>query len=125
MSVRTIAAKFMELCGQGKHFDFMRGYYSPDMVSVEGDARETAGKAAVIRKSEDFQSTVNFVSQELRGPFFCGDDKANSGRFGVYMAYEFTLKADGSKLKREELGVYTVKNDMVVREEFYYDSTMK
>lgn len=123
MSVRTIGAKFIELCGQGKHFDFMRGYYAPEMVSVEGDGQETAGKEAVIRKSSDFQDTVNFVSQELRGPFFCGDDMSASGRFGVHMTFEFALKADGIRFKREELGIYTVKNDIVIREEFYYDAT--
>jgi hypothetical protein len=124
MSVRSIATKFMKLCGQGKHFDFMRGYYSADMVSVEGDAKETAGKEAVIRKSETFQATVNFISQDLRGPFFNGDDKATAGQFVVYMAFEFELKADRSRFKREEVGVYTVKNDIVVREQFFYDSTV-
>ena len=37
MSVRTVAEKLVELCNQGKHFEFMRGYYAPEIVSVEGD----------------------------------------------------------------------------------------
>lgn len=55
MSVRTVAEKFMELCRQGKHFEFMQMMYAPDMVSVEGDGKETVGKQPVIRKSEIFQ----------------------------------------------------------------------
>ena len=51
MSVESVALKFTELCNQGKHFEVMRTMYSPDMVSVEGDGRETVGKEAVIRKS--------------------------------------------------------------------------
>src|ERR1051326_6093015 len=46
MSVRTVAARFVELCNQGKNFDVMRTMYAPDIVSVEGDGRETAGQGA-------------------------------------------------------------------------------
>src|SRR5262249_45006834 len=49
MSVQTVAGKFMELCQQGKHFEVMRTLYGPEMVSVEGDGKETVGKEAVIR----------------------------------------------------------------------------
>jgi hypothetical protein len=52
MSVQTVAGKFMELCNQGKHFEVMRTMYAPEMVSVEGDGKETVGQQPVIRKSE-------------------------------------------------------------------------
>src|SRR3954469_21980010 len=84
MSVRTVAGTFMELCGKGKHFEFMRTMYAPDMVSVEGDGRETVGKEPVIHKSEVFQGNHTIHSQDLRGPFFCGDAGAGAGRFAVY-----------------------------------------
>jgi hypothetical protein len=76
MSVRTIAEKYMELCGEGKHFEFMRNYYGPEMVSVEGDGREFAGKEEVIHKSEVFQGNNDIVAQDIRGPFFNGDPGA-------------------------------------------------
>jgi hypothetical protein len=123
MSVRTIAAKFIELCSQGKHFEFMRTFYAPEMVSVEGDGKEYVGKEPVIKKSEVFQGNNNILSQDLRGPFFCGDADANSGRFAVYTAIEFSPKAGGKRIKHEEAGLYTVKNDIVTREEFYYDGS--
>jgi hypothetical protein len=81
MSVETVAGKFMELCKQGKHFEFMRTFYAPQMVSVEGDGKEYVGKEPVIRKSEVFQGNNTIHSQDLRGPFFCGAPKANAGRF--------------------------------------------
>jgi hypothetical protein len=121
MSVRTVAGKFMDLCSRGKHFEFMRALYAPEMVSVEGDGKGTVGKEAVIHKSELFQGANNIQSQDLRGPFFCGDADASSGRFAVYTAIEFTPKAGGARAKHEEVGVYTVKNDVVTREEFFYD----
>ncbi len=121
MSVETIARKFMELCKQGKHFDVMRAMYSPDMVSVEGDGKEYVGKETVIRKSEVFQGNNTIHSQDLRGPFFCGNPAASAGRFGVYTSIEFSPKTGGARVMHEEVGLYTVKNDTITREEFFYD----
>ena len=121
MSVQTIAGRFMELCNQGKHFEVMRTMYSADMVSVEGDGKETVGKEAVIHKSEVFQGNNAITGQDLRGPFFCGDANAKSGRFAVYSSISFTPKAGGERQTHEEVGLYTVKNDIITREEFFYD----
>jgi len=121
MSVRTVAAKFMDLCNRGKHFEFMHTFYAPEMISVEGSGVETVGKAAVIRKSEIFQGNNAIEGQDLRGPFFSGDADATSGRFAVYTSIEFTPKAGGPRAKHEEVGLYTVKNDKVTREEFLYE----
>ena len=123
MSVRTVAERFMELCGQGKHFEFMHAFYAPEMVSVEGDGKETVGKEAVIHKSEVFQGNNAIQSQDLRGPFFCGDANAGSGRFGVYSSIEFTPKAGGERVTHEEVGLYTVKGDMITHEEFFYNGS--
>lgn len=121
MSVRTVAEKYMELCSQGRHFEFMRTMYAPEMVSVEGDGSEFVGKDRVIRKSEDFQSNHTIHTQDLSGPFFCGDSDADSGRFAVYSAIEFSPKAGGERRRHEEVGLYTVADDIVTREEFFYD----
>ena len=123
MSVETVARKFMELCKQGKHFEVMRTMYAPEMVSVEGDGKETVGKEAVIHKSEVFQGNNAITGQDLRGPFFCGDADAKSGRFGVYTSIEFSPKAGGQRVTHEEVGLYTVKNGMITREEFFYEGT--
>ena len=120
MSVQTVAGKFMELCNQGKHFEVMRTMYAPEMVSVEGNGKETVGKEAVIHKSEVFQGNNAITGQDLRGPFFCGDANANSGRFAVYTSITFTPKAGGARQTHDEVGLYTVKNDMITREEFFY-----
>ena len=121
MSVKTIATKFMDLCNQGKHFEVMRNMYSPDMVSVEGNGQEWVGKDNVIKKSEVFQGNNNIESQDLRGPYFLGDSNAPSGRFAVWTSIEFTPKSGGKRQSHTEVGLYTVKNDTITREEFFYD----
>jgi hypothetical protein len=121
MSVHTVAGKFMELCSRGKHFEVMRTMYAPEMVSVEGDGRETVGKEPVIHKSEVFQGANDILSQDLRGPYFCGDADANSGKFAVYTSIAFAPKAGGARVTHDEVGLYTVKNGLITREEFFYD----
>ena len=120
MSIKTVAERFIELCNQGKHFEVMRTMYGPEMVSVEGDGKETVGKEQVIHKSEVFQGNNTIHSQDIRGAFFCGDPDARSGRFAVYTSITFSPKAGGERLTHEEVGLYTVRDDMIMREEFFY-----
>jgi hypothetical protein len=96
MSLQSTARKFVDLCNQGKNFDVMRTMYAPDIVSVEGDGKETKGQEPVIHKSEVWQADNNIHGEKVRGPFFNGDD--------------------------QEVGLYTVgKADKITREQFYYD----
>ncbi|MBX3356824.1 MAG: nuclear transport factor 2 family protein [Phycisphaeraceae bacterium] len=115
MSVQSIAKQFVDLCNQGKNFDVMRTLYAPDIVSVEGDGRETAGQEAVIKKSADWVSDKSFDSQVIRGPFFSGPTQ-----FAVHFVHKVTPKATGKQVTLEEVGVYTVKGDKIVREQFYF-----
>jgi hypothetical protein len=39
----------------------------------------------------------------------------------VYTSIEFSPKAGGERQAHEEVGLYTVKNDAITREEFFYD----
>src|SRR4051794_39721113 len=120
MSLETVAGKVVDLCNQGKHFDVMRDMYVPEMVSVEGDGKQTVGKEAVINKSAVWQGNNNILSQDIRGPFFCGDGNARSGQFAVYTSVSFSPKAGGARQTHDEVGLYTVKNEMITREEFFY-----
>lgn len=116
MSIRTVATRFVELCNQGKNFDVMRTMYAPDIVSVEGDGRETAGQGPVIKKSEVWQGNNEIHSERVRGPFFNGPDQ-----FAVHFTFEVTPTAKGKRVTLEEVGVYTVKGDRITREQFFYD----
>jgi hypothetical protein len=116
MSISTVAAKFVELCNQGKNFDVMRTMYAPEIVSVEGDGKETAGQGPVIKKSEVWQGNNEIHSERVKGPFFNGPDQ-----FAVHFTFEVTPKATGKRVTLEEVGVYTVKGDKITREQFFYD----
>src|SRR3954469_21142935 len=116
MSLQTVATRFVELCNQGKNFDVMRTMYAPDIVSVEGDATETVGQQQVIRKSEQWVADKSFDSQAIQGPFFNGP-----GQFAVHFTQKVTPKASGKQVTLEEVAVYTVKDDKITREQFFYE----
>ena len=119
MSLQTVATQFVDLCRQGKNFDVMRTLYASDIVSVEGDARETAGQQRVIKKSEDWVSDKTFHGETVAGPFYNG---ANRNQFVVYFTLDITPKSTGQRVTREEVAVYTVnRDDKITREQFFYD----
>ena len=91
----------------------------PSGVSiVEGDGKQTAGQQPVIKKSEDWVFDKTFNGETVAGPFFNG---ANPDQFVVYFTLDVTPKATGKRITLEEVGVYTVKDDKITREQFFYD----
>jgi hypothetical protein len=118
MSLQSTAHKFVEMCRNLQNFDVMRTMYAPDIVSVEGDGKETHGQQPVIKKSEDWVSDKAFNGETVAGPFFNG---ANPDQFVVYFTLDITPKATGKRVTLQEVGVYTVKNDKITREQFFYD----
>ena len=118
MSLKTVATRFVELCRQGKNFDVMRTMYAPDIVSVEGDGKETAGQGPVIKKSEVWGAAREFHGETVAGPFY---NSANPDQFTVFFTFDVTPRSTGKRTTLEEIGVYTVKGDKITREQFFYE----
>jgi len=116
MSLQTVAREFVELCNQGKNFDVMRTMYAPDIVSVEADGAQTVGQTPVIHKSEVWQTNKTIHAETVRGPFFNGPNQ-----FAVHFTLEVTPEATGKRVTLEEVGVYTVADDKITREQFFND----
>ena len=54
----------------------------------------------------------------MAGPFYNG---ANPDQFVLYFTLYVTPKATGKRIVLDEVGVYTVKDDLITREQFFYD----
>ena len=118
MSIQTLAKQFVEMCNQGKNFDVMHSMYHPEIVSVEGDGKQTAGKTPVIQKSERWAAANTIHGEKVLGPYFSGPDE-----FAVHFTFEVTPKATGQRVTQQEVGLYTVKGDQIVRERFFNSGT--
>jgi ketosteroid isomerase-like protein len=123
MSAKEIGKKMVELCRQGKNLESVETLYADDIVSVEaspppdGGDRVSKGKDAVRGKNEWWLGNHEVHSSEVDGPYPHGDDK-----FAVRFKFDATFKPSGERHELEEIGVFTVKNGKVVREEFFYDA---
>jgi hypothetical protein len=115
MSVQTVAKRVVDQCTQGKNFDVMHTMYAPDIVSVEPTGKETLGKTPVIQKSERWAAANTIHSQKVSGPYFNGPNQ-----FATHTTWEVTRKAANQRTALEEVAVYTVKDDLITREQFFY-----
>ena len=122
MSAREIGTKLVALCREGKNLEAIESLYADDVVSVEaaeggGFPRTMTGKATVLGKGQWWEENHEIHEASVDGPFPHGDD-----RFAVIFHYDITSKPmNNARMELNEVGVYTVKNGKVVREEFFYD----
>ena len=123
MDTRQVGKKLVDLCKAGKNMDAINTLYSPDIVSVEAMGSkempaQMKGIDAIRGKNQWWGENNQVHSSDVRGPF------PNEDRFAVQFHYDITPKSGPMKGKRvamDEVGVYTVKNGKIVKEEFFYD----
>jgi hypothetical protein len=115
MSLQSVAQRVVDLCNQLKNFDVMHTLYDPDIVSVEPTGQATTGKTPVIQKSERWAAGVTIHGEKVLGPFLCAPDQ-----FATQTTFEITRKDTGQRETLEEITVYTVQNDLITREQFYF-----
>jgi ketosteroid isomerase-like protein len=97
--------------------------YSKDVVSIEAQGSpempaEMRGIDKIRGKNQWWFENNEVHSTTVEGPF------AHNDRFAVKFHYEMSPKSGpnkGKKTKMEEVGVYTVKDGKIVREEFFYN----
>ena len=119
MTTLEVGKKLVELCKQGKNDVALDTLYAPDVVSVEaggppGQDPETRGLAGVQAKSKWWGENHTVHSATVDGPYPNGD------QFVVKFVYDITQKQTGNRIKMEEMALYTVKDDKIAREVFFY-----
>jgi len=119
MTTPELANQFVAMCKEGKNFDVMQTMYNDGIVSVEAARRktgsfETVGKAAVIEKSKEWAGAHEIHGATTDGPYLLGE------QFAVVFDFDVTPKATGKRGHNREVAVYTVKDGLIVREEFFY-----
>jgi len=121
MSVAEIANDLVSLCRAGKNMEAIEKYYGKDIVSVESASSpdmpaEMRGIEAIKGKNKWWFENHEMHSTEANGPYV-GDSQ-----FAVEFKYEFTHKPSGKRMQMSEMALYTVKNDKIVHEHFYYNA---
>lgn len=120
-SLREIADKLVEYCRNDQARKALAELYHPDAVSVEAapapgaDSAEVRGLAAINGKHDWWEDAMEVHEARVDGPYLHGDD-----RFGVIFEIDATERESGKRHAMKELGIYTVENGKIVREEFFY-----
>ena len=117
MTTSDVANKVVELVRKQAWYEALDALYDKDIVSVEaysagGGSPETRGTDGV-RKKIDWWVNAMEVHSFKAGEPFVGHD-----RFVVQYDADVTDKQSKQRRQMSEVGVYTVKNGKIVREEF-------
>lgn len=119
MTTLEVGKQLVELCKAGKNDVALDTLYAADIVSIEaggppGKSRETTGLEAVLAKSKWWAENHTIHSSEVDGPYPNGD------QFIVKFTYDITFKPENRRFTMQEMALYTVKDDKIAREAFFY-----
>ena len=117
MNTEQVAQKVAELVRKQAWHEALDTLYDKDIVSVEartqdGSSPETRGKEGVRGKIDWWVNKMQVHSFKASEPFVAHD------RFVVQYDVDVTDKGSKKRMQMSEVGVYTVKNGKIVREEF-------
>src|SRR3989449_120401 len=117
MKTEEVAKKVVELTRKQAWKEAIDTLYSKDIVSVEaramdGGSPETRGIEGVRGKTEWWLQNMEVHSAKVSDPFVAHD------RFVVQYDIDVTDKNSKNRMQLSEVGVYTVKDGKIVREEF-------
>ena len=119
MTLNEIAEELVAGCKENRTKENLDRLYAKDAVSVEamdmGNGRETKGLDGIHAKHDWWESEMEFLGGDIRGPMPDGDN-----RFAVIFQIKAKEKATGKVSDMEEVGIYTVADGKIVREEFFY-----
>jgi ketosteroid isomerase-like protein len=118
MSTIDIAKKYVDLCQKNQHHAILETLFAPDVVSVEaaGSPAEVRGVKAVAEKGQKWMETHEVHDAKTEGPW------PNGNRFVVRFSFDVTDKPSGRRFRLDEAALFTVENDKIVREEFFYST---
>jgi ketosteroid isomerase-like protein len=119
MSTMDIAKRYVELVAQHKYEECINELFAKDAVSVEaavppGRERSARGVEAIRAKGEWWANNHIVHSASVDGPY------PHDDRFAVRFAYEVTFKPENKRFPMEEIGLFTIKDGKIVKEEFFY-----
>ena len=117
MNTEEVANRLVELCRKGEWMKAVDDLYAKDIVSVEPHAMENMpaemrGLDQVRVKTEWWEKNFEVHSSKIGGPFVVRD------KFVVQFDVDVTEKASQKRVQMSEVGIYTVKDGKVAREEF-------
>lgn len=89
-------------------------WFHPGFTSIEGNGLQWRGREAVAERVLAFHRDNTIAACEITGPLVGGSS------FAVRYTSDIVHNATGARVTLDEIGVYTVEDGRVIREEFMY-----
>ena len=121
MTTVDVAKRYVELVEQQKYDECLDELFTDDAVSVEaagppGQDRTARGMEAIREKGKWWADNHIVHSTAVSGPYPHGD------RFAVYFQFDLTFKPENRRFSMSEVGVFTVEDGKIVKEELFYST---
>ena len=121
METLEVGKGLVGLCKEGNFTGAIDQHYSENIVSVEGMSypgldKRMEGLEAIRGKNEWWIENHEVHGMEVEGPFVTED----SNQFMVRFSMDVTNKQTGERNQGQEVGLYTVVDGKVAKEEFYF-----
>ncbi|MDY7097064.1 MAG: nuclear transport factor 2 family protein [Pseudomonadota bacterium] len=114
MSIEQVAKEFTQAV-KDDNADGYQAFWSDDIVSLEpndGHMSRVEGREQLLQKHAWWFENTEVHSTTTEGPFVFGD------QFAVRYGMDVTM--EGERAQFDEVGIYTVKDDKIVEERFFY-----
>lgn len=118
-SAKEVGVLLAAYCRERRFVEAVEALYAEDAVSVEaldyeGAGRETVGRVAIVEKNVRWLEANDLHGIEVTAVY------ASPERVALQFVFDRTRKEGGVREPFGEIGVYTVENGSIVREEFLY-----
>jgi ketosteroid isomerase-like protein len=117
LPVREIAEKLVALCTERRFVEAVRTLYADDVECRENTAAPTRGLAAALENNEVWVADHDVQRFDIPNYYVDNDTIV------VEMVSDFASKESGKHFHTEEIGVYKVRNGMIVSARFYYGTS--
>ncbi|MEQ8406369.1 MAG: nuclear transport factor 2 family protein [Oceanicaulis sp.] len=117
-TLKDLANAVVEANRTGETDALLETRYATDCVSVEAAPMgEAAGLDAIRGKHAWWNENMEFHGGDVEGPYLFEPD-----RFAVRYTMDVTDRNTGERMQSAEVAIYTVKDNRIAREEFFYES---
>ena len=118
MTTQEVANRFNQLAQTGQWQEIQDELFADNAVSIEPEnspgMKTVQGIEAIREKGKQFGEML----EEMHGGF-SNEPQVAGNHFAVAMGMDVTMKGQG-RMKMDEIAVYEVKDDKIVKEQFFY-----
>jgi ketosteroid isomerase-like protein len=115
MPTNETLERFVAMVVDGKHDQAIEDFYTPDASMQENLDPPRVGSDSLVARERAVMASFKSIGTECVRPFF-----VNGDHVVIRWVFEFQ-RADGGKMRMEELAHQRWQGEKIVEERFYYD----